>query len=85
MAKNRGKHAPTVDYTEPARTPEPVPPTDDEAVANLAAVFGPEDVKWSRQFDRHADFDGTPVWIDRATGQVFKTIPRLSSKDGTIL
>lgn len=85
MAREREKSAtePTPDLTEPARSPEPTP-TDAEAEANVMAVFK-DNVKWSRAFDRHTDFDGTPVWIDRATGEVHKDLPALSSKDGTNL
>lgn len=84
MARNREGHPPTVDYTEPARTPDAAPPTDAEAEANVHAVFG-QDVKWQRAFDKHTDFDGTPVWIDRATGEVHKELPRMSPKDGSNL
>lgn len=73
-----------MDYTEPARAPESTPPTDAEAEANVAAVFG-DSIAWERSFDKHTDFDGSPVWIERATGQVYKDLPRLASKDGTDL
>jgi hypothetical protein len=73
-----------VDYTEPARTPDQGPPTDAEAEANLKAAFG-DAIAWERSFDKHTDFDGKPVWIDRSTGEVHKEIPRLHPKDGTNL
>jgi hypothetical protein len=73
-----------VDYTEPSRTPDAAPPTDAEAETNVQAVFG-DAIAWERAFDRHTDFDGTPVWIERSTGEVYKELPRMSPKDGTNL
>lgn len=79
MARNREGAEPQRDITEPARSPEPV--TDAEAEANLKAVFG-ANVAWERAFDKHTDFDGSEVWIDRATGEVHKELPKLHPKDG---
>ena len=74
MARNRGSHEPTVDVSEPSRSPEPVEPAD--AYANVQAVFGP-DVKWERTFlhvPGEPTEDGRPTtdYVDQATGELFK-------------
>lgn len=87
MARNRGSHEPTVDYTEPARAPDAAPIEPGEAYANVQAGFG-ENVKWERTFlhvPGEPTEDGRPTtdYVDQATGEVFRgAMPQLHHSDG---
>lgn len=64
-------------YTDPGEPENPATP--EEAEAAVHAAFP---VAWIRRFDQHRRPDGSTMYVDTDTGQIYDAIPPMHSTDG---
>lgn len=64
--------------TEPHQAADDL--TADEALEVIRGGLGP--MKWERHFRHHIGPEGTTIYLDERTGQVYDAIPDLNPSDG---
>lgn len=79
MQARHGQKA--AERTGPERTEPPERDDDRDPAQVVRDVFG-DGIAWERGFRHHQGPDGTTIYVDETTGQVYDELPRLNPTDG---